>query len=199
MSFSFALIISGFLYMLFTVNATAAIVSGLTTLLYLGAYTPLKRVSFSNVLIGAVPGALPPVGGWAAATGDLYSPIPWLLFAVVFLWQVPHVMAIAWLCKDDYSNAGFQMLPKNDQGFKLTGSLIFICLILLLPVSYGIYFYGSYSLIFLIGSLASALYYSWYGWKFYVAKDNPTAKKLMFASFGYLPLVWIFLLIEVII
>lgn len=198
MTFSFAMIIAGYLYMHFTVNMTAAIVSGLTTLLYLGAYTPLKRVSFSNVLIGAVPGALPPVGGWAAATGNLESWVPWLLFAVVFLWQVPHVMAIAWLCKDDYSAAGFHMLPKNDAKFKLTGSLIFICLVLLLPTSYALFHFGPYSMIFLIGSMASALYYSWYGWKFFIYKNNPTARKLMFASFAYLPLVWIFLLIEII-
>lgn len=198
MAFSFAMIIAGFSYMLFTVNLTAALVSGLTTLLYLGAYTPLKRVSFSNVMIGAIPGALPPVGGWAAATGEILSPLPWLLFAVVFLWQVPHVLAIAWLCKDDYTNAGFHMLPKNDDKFRFTAFLIFSCLVLLLPVTYGIYHFGSYSSIFLMGGLLTALYYTLYGWKFFKAKDNSSAKKLMFASFGYLPLVWIFLLIEVI-
>jgi len=197
MAFSFAMIIAGFTYMLLTVNVVAALVSGLTTLLYLGAYTPLKRVSFSNVLIGAVPGALPPVGGWAAATGDIMHPIPWLLFAVVFLWQVPHVLAIAWLLKDDYSNAGFHMLPKNDHKFVMTGSLVLGCLVLLLPVSYGLYFYGSYSLIFLVGSLLTAAWYSWYGILFFKKKDNPSAKKLMFSSFVYLPLVWVFLLIEV--
>lgn len=197
MAFSFAMIIAGFLYMMLAVNTVAAIVSGLTTLLYLGAYTPLKRVSFSNVLIGAVPGALPPVGGWAAATGDVFHPVPWLLFAIVFLWQVPHVLAIAWLLKDDYSNAGFHMLPKNDTKFVLTGSLVLGCLVLLLPVSYGLYYFGTYSLVFLIGSIITALWYSWYGVLFFQKKDNPTAKKLMFSSFAYLPLVWIFLLIEV--
>jgi protoheme IX farnesyltransferase len=198
MIFSFTMIVAGFVYMLMTVNFVAALVSGLTTLLYLGAYTPLKRVSFSNVLIGAVPGALPPVGGWAAATADILHPLPWLLFGVVFLWQVPHVLAIAWLCKDDYSNAGFHMLPKNDQSFRLTASLIFSCLVLLLPTTYGIFYFGHYSFLFLTGGLVSAIYYAYYGWRFYMAKDNSTAKKLMFASFGYLPIVWIFLLVEVV-
>lgn len=197
MAFSFAMIIAGFTYMMLTVNLVAAIVSGLTTLLYLGAYTPLKRVSFSNVLIGAIPGALPPVGGWAAATGEVFHPVPWLLFAIVFLWQVPHVLAIAWLLKDDYSNAGFHMLPKNDPKFVMTGSLVLGNLILLLPTTFGLYFYGSFSMIFMVGALLSAIWYSYYGVIFYQKKDNPSAKKLMFSSFVYLPLVWVFLLIEV--
>lgn len=197
--FSLTLITAGLLYLLIAVNAIAGLVSLLTTIIYLGIYTPMKRISVANVFIGAIPGALPPVGGWAAATGHLGSTAMWLLFGIVFLWQIPHVMAIAWVCKDDYSNAGFQMLPKNDpQGIKAT-ILIVGCLITLIPVSYGLYHIGMNSWIYLIGGLLSSLVFLYYGLIFAKDRDKSSAKKLMFASFGYLPIIWAFVLIDILI
>ncbi len=197
--FSLTLITLGLLYLLLAVNAVAGLVSLLTTLIYLGVYTPMKRISVANVFIGAIPGALPPVGGWAAATGHLGSTGMWLLFSIVFLWQIPHVMAIAWVCKDDYSNAGFQMLPKNDpKGIKAT-ILIVGCLVALLPVSYGLYHIGMNSWIYLIGGLLSSIVFLYYGLIFAKDRDKPSAKKLMFASFGYLPVIWAFVIIDILI
>jgi len=197
--FSLTLITLGLLYLLLAVNAVAGLVSLLTTLIYLGIYTPMKRISVANVFIGAIPGALPPVGGWAAATGHLGSTGMWLLFSIVFLWQIPHVMAIAWVCKDDYSNAGFQMLPKNDpKGIKAT-ILIVGCLVALLPVSYGLYHIGMNSWIYLIGGLLSSIVFLYYGLIFAKDRDKPSAKKLMFASFGYLPVIWAFVIIDILI
>jgi protoheme IX farnesyltransferase len=197
--FSLTLITVGLFYLLLAVNAVAGLVSLLTTLIYLGIYTPMKRISVANVFIGAIPGALPPVGGWAAATGHLGSTGMWLLFAIVFLWQVPHVMAIAWVCKDDYSNAGFQMLPKNDpKGVKAT-ILIVGCLVALIPVSYGLYHVGMNSWIYLIGGLLSSIVFLYYGLIFAKDRDKPSAKKLMFASFGYLPVIWTFVIVDIII
>ncbi len=197
--FSLSLIFGGLIYLMSVVNFVAGLVSLLTTLIYLGIYTPMKRVSVVNVFIGAIPGALPPVGGWAAATGHLGSTAMWILFGIVFLWQIPHVMAIAWVCKDDYSTAGFQMLPKNDpKGYKAS-ALILPCLVALLPVCYGLYFVGMNSWIYLAGALLSSLVFLYYGVVFVAKRDKPSAKKLMFASFGYLPVVWAFVIIDLLV
>jgi len=194
--FSLFLIFGGLIYLMAVVNFVAGLVSLLTTLLYLGVYTPMKRISVVNVFIGAIPGALPPVGGWAAAVGHLGSTGMWLLFGIVFLWQVPHVMAIAWVCKDDYSNAGFRMLPKSDDnGYKAAG-LIISCLVALLPVCYGLYYIGMNSWLYLAGALISSLAFLYYGIVFFKDRDKSSAKNLMFASFAYLPVVWIFVIID---
>lgn len=194
--FSLTLIFVGLVYLITVVNYVAGLVSLLTTLIYLCIYTPMKRVSVLNVFIGAIPGALPPVGGWAAATGHLGSTAMWILFGIVFLWQVPHVMAIAWVCKDDYSNAGFKMLPKNDpKGYKAL-ALILPCLIALLPVSYGLYYVDMNSWIYLVGALICGLVFLYYGLIFAKHRDKASAKKLMFASFGYLPIVWGFVILD---
>lgn len=197
--FSLGLIFGGLVYLFAAVNVVAGFVSLLTTLIYLGIYTPMKRVSYVNVFIGAIPGALPPVGGWAAATGHLGSLGMWLLFGIVFLWQIPHVMAIAWVCKDDYSNAGFQMLPKNDPNGLKAATLIMCCLLALLPVCYGLFYIDMNSWLYLIGSLISCIVFLYYGMLFFKERDIPSAKKLMFASFGYLPAVWAFVIIDLLI
>lgn len=197
--FSYSLMLAGLFYLIFMVNYVAGLVSLATTILYLGAYTPMKRVSVINVFVGAIPGALPPVGGWAAATGHLGSEAMWLLFAIVFFWQVPHVMAIAWVCKDDYSNAGFRMLPKNDeQGTKAT-VLIVSCLIALLPVTWGLFAIGMSGWIYLAGALISSVIFLYYGILFAKDRTKEAAKKLMFASFGYLPLVWISIFVDLLV
>lgn len=194
--FSTTLILAGLIYLMAVVNFVAATVSLLTTLIYLCIYTPMKRVSVVNVFIGAIPGALPPVGGWAAATGHIGSVAMWLLFAIVFLWQIPHVMAIAWVCKDDYTNAGFKMLPRNDPSGLKAVSLILPCLIGLLPVSIGLYYVGMNSWLYLLGAAISGLVFLYYGILFARARDKASAKRLMFASFGYLPIVWIFVILD---
>src|SRR5699024_416996 len=161
--FSISLMLAGLLYLMGMVNYVAALVSLLTSLIYLGAYTPMKRISVANVYIGAIPGALPPIGGWAAATGHLGSTGMWFLFAIVYLWQVPHVMAIAWVCKDDYAGAGYCMLPKNDPHGNKTVVMLLPCLIALIPVSYGLFYIGMNSWIYLIGALGSAFAFLYYG------------------------------------
>lgn len=194
--FSLSLIFGGLLYLILVVNLVAGLVSLATTLLYLCAYTPLKRISSINVFVGAIPGALPPVGGWAAATGHLGSIGMWLLFAIVFFWQIPHVMAIAWVCKDDYQHAGFRMLPANDPNGTLATTFILICLLALLPISWGLFAIGMSGWIYLAGALLSALVFLFYGIIFAQNRTKTSAKKLMFASFGYLPVVWGFIIID---
>lgn len=194
--FSFTLMGGGLLYLLLAVNYVAGLVSLATTLIYLGAYTPLKRVSAANVFVGAVPGALPVVGGWAAATGHLGSTGMWLLFGIVFLWQIPHVMAIAWVCRDDYQSAGFKMLPQNDENGWKAVTLMVGPLAGLVPVTWAIYAIGMSGWIFLAGGMICALVFLGYGLLFARNRDHASAKKLMFASFGYLPVVWAFVFID---
>jgi protoheme IX farnesyltransferase len=120
----------------------------------------------------------------------------WLLFGIVFLWQIPHVMAIAWVCKDDYQHAGFHMLPANDQkGYKATASILG-CLILLLPVTWGVFETGLDGWIYLAGALLTAFAFLWYGILFARNRTKEAAKKLMFFSFAYLPLVWLFVIVD---
>ncbi len=194
--FSVILIFGGLLYLVMMVNWIAGLVSILTTALYLLVYTPMKRVSFINMIIGAVPGALPPVGGWAAAGASLWEPGVWILFGIIFLWQVPHVLAIAWLCNDDYRNAGFNMLPRNDrQGYKTAG-FVLLFLLLLIPVIYSLFYVGMTGMIYLAGSLLATFAYLYYGIRFSWNRSKDNAKQLMFASFIYLPVVWLFILLD---
>ena len=194
--FAITLILAGFLYLLFMVNIVAGVVSAVTTAMYLGIYTPMKRRTFFNVVIGSIPGALPPIGGWAAATGTIYDPVAWLLFGIVFLWQIPHVLAIAWLCNDDYTNAGFRMLPDNDTSGLKTSTISLFCLVCLLPVIACLYYYANINLLFLFVSLAASLYYLFYGVQFLLERHKDRAKKLMFASFFYLPVIWLVLFLD---
>ena len=194
--FSTILMISGLSYLILTVNFVAGCISAATSILYLGAYTPLKRKSFLNVFVGAIPGALPPVGGWVAATGHLTDVGMWILFGIVFFWQIPHVVAIAWLCNDDYLRAGFHMLPSDDSSNLKTSITVLACLILLIPVSTLLYYFSDSGLIYLIGSVIAGLGFLLYGIPPMrkVTKDN--ARKLMFASLFYLPAVWILILVD---
>lgn len=194
--FSMSLIIGGLLYLLLMVNIVAGLVSLATTVIYLYAYTPLKRISALNVFVGAVPGALPVVGGWAAATGTIFEHGMWILFGVIYCWQIPHVMAIAWVCKDDYEHAGFKMLPKNDAYGWKASLWILIPLLILIPTIYKLYVMDLVSWLYLGGSLLTTLGYLWYGIRFVISRNKETAKALMFASFVYLPLIWIFIIAD---
>ncbi|WP_290875661.1 heme o synthase [Gracilimonas sp.] len=191
MIYSLTLIFSGLFYLILMVNPVAGTVSFVTMLIYLAAYTPMKQVSSINIAIGSIPGALPPVGGWAAATGNIAEPGMWLLFGIMFLWQVPHVLSIAWLCKDDYSSAGFKMLPKNDdQGYKTTFWSL-LCVMGIFPVTFGLYQLEISGMIFLVLGIIFALGFLAYTIKFGLDRTKANAKQMMFASIAYLPLVWV--------
>lgn len=125
----------GFAYLLLTLQHPLAIlITALTFASYIGIYTPLKRYSDLNTLVGAVPGALPPVIGWAAVRGELGAGA-WALFLIVFFWQVPHFLAIAWLYRDDYAAGGLKMLTANDPAGDRTARQMLIYLLALIPVS----------------------------------------------------------------
>lgn len=194
--FSMSLIISGLAYLLFMVNIVAGLVSLATTLIYLYVYTPLKRISALNVFVGAIPGALPVVGGWAGSTGTVFEHGMWILFGVIYCWQIPHVIAIAWVCRDDYEHAGFKMLPKNDPYGWKASLWVIVPLLILLPTVYKLYVMDLVNWLYLGGSLLATFGYLWYGMRFTISRDKDTAKALMFSSFVYLPLVWIFIFLD---
>lgn len=194
--FSTVLIFSGLAYLLAMVNIVAGVVSLATTIIYLFAYTPLKRISALNVFVGAVPGALPVVGGWAAASGTVLEHGMWILFGIVFCWQVPHVVAIAWVCKKDYEHAGFKMLPKNDTHGIKAAVWVLLPMLILFPTVYKLYVMDLVSWIYLSGSLLSTAVFLYYGIMFSIYRDISTAKGVMFSSFAYLPLIWIFIFLD---
>jgi protoheme IX farnesyltransferase len=188
LAFGALVTVSGVGYLALAVDTRCAGVTAATALLYLFAYTPLKRVSPLCMVIGAVPGALPPVTGWVAARGDL-APGAGVLFAILFLWQLPHTLAIARLYRDDYARAGIQVLPVVDPlGASTERQIVAGCLALLavglLPTLVGLagplYFFGALGLgaMFLACGLAQA-----------VAPSAVAARRLLLASVLYLPLL----------
>jgi protoheme IX farnesyltransferase len=132
--FGAGLVLSGVVYLAFLANALASLLALTTCVLYLGVYTPLKKRTTLATAIGAVPGALPPLIGWVAAHGSL-SLGGWLLFGILFLWQFPHFMAIAWMYREDYSRAGILMLPVVDPAGTATFRQIIVTAALLVPMS----------------------------------------------------------------
>jgi heme o synthase len=194
--FSMSLILAGLFYLLQVVNIVAGLVSLATTVIYLWAYTPLKRISALNVFVGAIPGALPVVGGWAAATGTVFEHGMWILFGIVYCWQIPHVMSIAWVCKKDYEHAGFKMLPRNDKNGIITSIWILVPLLILFPTVYKLYVMDLVGLLYLSGSLIATAIFFWYGIKFAIHRKVPEARALMFSSFAYLPVIWIFIFVD---
>src|SRR3989475_7743457 len=137
-----ALSIFGVAYLAFVCNSLSAVLAAITIIIYIFAYTPLKRVSTFNTALGAVPGALPPMIGWAAARGTLNAGA-WMLFAILFFWQLPHFFAIAWMYRDDYARAGFQMISSDDRtGERSASQSVFFCMLLFivagLPAFLGI-------------------------------------------------------------
>jgi protoheme IX farnesyltransferase len=186
---------AGTLILALGANGLAALVAVITFVLYVAAYTPLKRVTTLNTAIGAVPGALPPVIGWAAATGRLGIEA-WSLFLIVFLWQFPHFLAIAWLHREDYARGGHKMLPSVDPTGALTGRQAAgyaLALIPsgLLPTVVGVagpwYFAGA--LVLSVGYFAAAL-------RFWGDVSEDSARRLLRASFLHLPGVLLLLLLN---
>ena len=123
----------GVVYLAIICNALSAALAAITIVIYIFAYTPLKRASTANTAVGAIPGAIPPMIGWAAARGDIGAGA-WSLFVIVFLWQLPHFFAIAWMCREDYSRAGFRMISSDDSsGERSASQSVFFCILLLDP------------------------------------------------------------------
>ena len=204
MSISTGVMMAGFLALIGTtllavLNVWAALLGMLSLVSYSFIYTPMKRVSPIAVWIGAIPGALPMAIGCVVAEGTL-TPLAIALFGIQFFWQFPHFWAIAWLGHGDYSNAGFRLLPsKSGEPDQEVGLQSFAYALFLIPVIGLVYYLGAVGLFGLVLSVMLSVMYAWYSWGFYKHNDALNAKKLMFSSFAYLPLVLIILFIDKII
>ena len=193
--FGIFLSIAGGAYLLVAVNALACILAMSTLLTYLLIYTPLKKRTPWCTFLGAFPGAAPPLIGWAGAAGSL-SGDAWVLYAILFLWQFPHFLAIAWMYRDDYARAGLKMLPQNDVGGDATMRQIMAGALLLLPVSLLPTWLGQAGSFYLAGAVLLGLMYIYSGFRLATTRTNTRARRLVLASVVYLPLVFALLMLD---
>ena len=176
-------------------NLLSALLALATIAIYLVIYTPMKRRTPAATLLGAVPGALPPLIGWAAAHGDVALGGA-SLFAIVFFWQIPHFMAIAWLYRDDYGAAGFPMLPVIDPGGARAARQALIYALALVPISLLPSFVGVAGQAYLAAAIVLGIVMAWLAVRFNAARTDTTARALFFGSITYLPLLWIVMVVD---
>jgi protoheme IX farnesyltransferase len=196
--FSAAIAIIGTVYLGLAVNWLTAILGAVTLSSYIFVYTPLKRVSTICTIVGAIPGAIPPLMGWTAATNSLGLG-GWIAFSILFLWQLPHFMAISWIYREDYDRAGFAMLATRDANGLATARQAVFFAMLLLPVSIapsilGL-FTGTAGAVYLIASLAAGAAFIAASYGFYFDRTNRTAKRLFMVSNLYLMTVMTLLVV----
>ena len=192
--FGVALSAAGSICLAVAVNGLASLLAIITLLSYLFFYTPLKRKTPLCTVVGAVPGAMPPLIGWAAASGKLTLEA-WTLFAVIFLWQFPHFMAIAWMYRDDYDRAGYLVLPHPHARTRLATLQTLLPLLVLVPVGLLPAFAGQPSMFYCIGALILSLGFFYYGVQFALLKSNSAARWLLAASIIYLPSLFVLMIL----
>ena len=181
--------VSGILCLALFANPLAASLAAATIVFYILVYTPLKRVTAFNTIIGAVPGALPPLIGWTAARGSINAE-GLTLFAILFLWQMPHFLAIAWLYRGDYAQAGFKMLSEGDESGALTGRQAVVYSLALLVVSLLPSVFFGYSAVYFYGALVLGIFFTVLAGRFAASGGSvPAAKALFLGSIAYLPLL----------
>jgi protoheme IX farnesyltransferase len=183
-----SLVLIGVLALVWAVNLLTGFLVLLAAFLYVLVYTPLKRLSWFNTTVGAIPGAIPPLCGWAAATGHLTGGA-WVLFAILFLWQHPHFYSIAWMFKDDYRNAGLKMLPVVDPSGASTFRQTLLFSVLLIGVSLLPTALGMTGRVYLGGAVTLGLALLAVGILFYKSHTFGDARRLLKASVIYLPLL----------
>jgi len=193
--FGMTISILGVIYLGLWANPLSSLIAGLTSVMYLAVYTPLKRITPLCTVIGAIPGAAPPLIGWAAATGTLgHGALT--LYAMLFLWQFPHFMAIAWMYRDDYERAGYRVLP-SFRGRRLFAALqATVPSALIIPVSLIPAIGNEAGIVYLTGAIALALGFALLSIRFARNTTNLAARQLLFASIMYLPMILALLLLD---
>ncbi|MEY4916924.1 MAG: protoheme farnesyltransferase [Verrucomicrobiota bacterium] len=193
--FGGALTVAGLAYLAVLVNPLTSVIGAVTSISYLFIYTPLKRVTWTNTLIGAIPGALPPLMGWTAARNELGGE-GWALFAILAFWQLPHFFAIAWMYRDEYAKAGFVMLPNIDPDGSRTAHQSVSNTIALIFVSLLPFVLGVSGKIYLVCALVLGAGFLFCAIQFSRQLSMLRAKQLFFASIIYLPLLLVALVFD---
>lgn len=183
------------IYLFFLANQLTAIL-GLTVIAgYVFLYTPLKTRTSASTAIGAIPGAMPPLMGYTAASNRI-TLVAWTLFATQFLWQFPHFLAIAWMYRDQYAKAGILMLPVVEPEGRLTSRQIVMFSIMLVPVSLAPFFFGVTGVIYLAGALVLGTAFLWISVQAALSRSDELARRLLFASVVYLPLLFLLMVVD---
>jgi protoheme IX farnesyltransferase len=188
LAFGIALAAGGTVYLAVAVNLLASSLAAFTLLTYLFLYTPLKRKTSLSVLVGAFPGAMPPLIGWAGASGRLNIEA-WVLYAIVFFWQFPHFMAIAWMYREDYDRAGYLVLPKGNARVPFVTLETLLPLLALVAISI-VQFPIRHAAIFYCAGALLGLGFLYFGLKFVLQRSRSAARQLLAASIVYLPLLF---------
>jgi protoheme IX farnesyltransferase len=195
LAFGVGLTILAEIYLVVLVNPLSAVL-GLTVIAgYLFAYTPLKTRTSLSTFVGAFPGAVPPLIGWASARGAI-GVEAWVLFAILFLWQFPHFLAIAWMYREDYSRAGILMLPVVEPDGRVTGQQIVLYTVMLLPVSLLPTLLGTAGKIYFIGAIVLGLLFLYFSLRAAFSQSRQAARQLLLASVIYLPLLFILMVLD---
>ena len=195
LAFGTALAVTGTIYLAIAVNLLASVLATLTLLIYLFVYTPLKRRTSLCTLVGAFPGAMPPLIGWAAASGTLTLQA-WTLYALLFFWQFPHFMAIAWMYREDYDRAGYLVLPQDGSArAHFVNCQTLLPLLALAPLSVLPGLAGASRTYYWVGALFLSLGFLYYGTQFVLKKSSSAARQLLAASIIYLPLLLFVLIV----
>ena len=195
LGFAIAISAAGFAELYFGANPLAAWLGLFTLLTYLFVYTPLKQRSPHSTTIGAIPGAMPPLIGYAAASGTLTAEA-WVLFAILFLWQFPHFYAIAWMYREDYERAGIRMLPVVEPDGESTARRILLYSMVLIPISVIPKFLAMTGNLYLIGALALGLLFLYAGVRVSFERTRQQARRVLLASVMYLPILYGLMLLD---
>lgn len=187
--------VAGILLIALFVNPLTGFLAAATSISYLFLYTPLKRITPLSTVIGGIPGALPPMMGWTAVRNDI-SHEAWILFVILFLWQMPHFLSLAWMYKKDYARAGFPMLTVVDPDGRSTGRQILLYCIALIPATVLPTLIGLTGIVYLVGGAVLGIAFSVCG--FYLYKDRSTvwARRVFFASLLYLPILFVIMSLD---
>ncbi len=186
---------AGFLELAFGVNLLAGMLGLFTLLTYLCIYTPLKRKSQHSTTVGAIPGAMPPLIGYAASAGTLGAEA-WILYAILFVWQFPHFYSIAWMYRDDYARAGIRMKPVVEPDGASTARHILLTSLLMIPVSFLPAFFSMAGTLYLVGASAAGLYILYAGFRVFTDRTAVRARGVLLASVIYLPLLLSLMLLD---
>ncbi len=180
--------VAGLIYLALLVNLLTSVIGAVTLVSYLFIYTPLKRVTWTNTLVGAIPGALPPLMGWTAARNELGGD-GWALFAILAFWQLPHFFAIAWMYRDEYAKAGFVMLPNVEADGSRTGQQAVINTVVLFAASLLPFFFKMAGTVYLVAAIVLGAAFLFFAIQFSRQLTIGRARQLFLASIIYLPLL----------